>query len=133
MPKRLLLADDNNNIRRSVRGLLAARKDWQICDEAADGLEAVEKARVSNPDLAILDIQMPRMNGFEAARQIMESCQRTLVLVISCHDSIFVLDRVKETGAAGFVPKTCIHSELIPAIEALFAGEMYFRTSQPRF
>ena len=130
MLRRVLLADDDGLIRRLVRELLASREDWQICDEAADGLEAVEKARVSNPDLAILDIQMPRMDGIEAARKIIGNCRRTLVLVISLYDPALVLNAVKETGAEGFVSKMRMSSELIPAIEALFAGRTYFNGSE---
>lgn len=130
MLRRVLLADDDGLIRRLVRELLASREDWQICDEAADGLEAVEKARASNPDLAILDIRMPRMNGIEAARQIIGNCRRTLVLVISLYDPVLVLNAVKETGAEGFVSKMHMVSELIPAIEALFAGETYFNATE---
>lgn len=79
MSKCLLLADDNALTRGLVRDLLATRNDWEICAEAADGDEAVEKAKTSHPDLAILDIAMPRLNGVKAASQIVESCPETVV------------------------------------------------------
>jgi DNA-binding NarL/FixJ family response regulator len=133
MLKRVLLADDDSLIRRLIRELLAAREDWHICGEAVDGVEAVQKARASNPDLAILDIQMPRMDGIEAARQIIGNCRKTLVLVISFNEPALVLNAVRETGAGGFVSKMCIGSELVPAIEALFAGGTYFSASEIGF
>lgn len=126
MSKCLLLADDHAHARRLVRNLLAARNDWRICAEAADGDEAVEKAKASHPDLAILDISMPRMNGIEAARQIGRTCPETVVLMISMYDPTVIYDQLRHAGARGFVSKSRLDSELVPAIEALLEGRTYF-------
>jgi DNA-binding NarL/FixJ family response regulator len=122
----ILLADDHAPVRRLVRNLLTTRDDWEVCAEAADGDEAVEKAKASHPDLAILDISMPRMNGIDAARQIVESRCETVVLMISMYDPGLVLDELRRAGVRGFVSKSRLHSELIPAIEALLEGRTYF-------
>jgi DNA-binding NarL/FixJ family response regulator len=126
MSKCLLLADDNALTRGLVRDLLATRVDWEICAEAADGDEAVEKAKASHPDLAILDIAMPRLNGIAAASRIVEDCPETVVLTISAYDPTAIVHRLMQAGVRGFVPKSCMSSDLIPAIEALLEGKTYF-------
>jgi DNA-binding NarL/FixJ family response regulator len=126
MLKSLLLADDNAVARRLIRSLLATQFEGDLCAEAADGVEAVEKAKAAHPDVAILDIVMPRLNGVEAARQIAQSSPETAVLVISLYDPRPILRRLVEAGARGFVSKSSLDLELIPAIEALLAGKTYF-------
>jgi DNA-binding NarL/FixJ family response regulator len=97
-----------------------------MCAEAADGVEAVEKAKAVHPDVAILDIVMPLLNGVDAARQIVQNSPKTTVLVISAHDPRPILRRIVEAGARGFVSKSSMDVELIPAIEALLEGRTYF-------
>ncbi len=128
MSKCLLLADDNALTRRVLRDLLATRNDWQVCAEAADGEEAVEKAKASHPDLAILDIAMPRMNGVKAAHEIVESCPETVVLTISAYDPTAIFHHLTMAGVRGFVSKSRMASDLIPAIEALLDGKTYFES-----
>ncbi|MFY9529118.1 MAG: response regulator transcription factor [Candidatus Acidiferrales bacterium] len=124
--KRLLLADHNAFTRRLVRNFLTLSGDWEICAEAADGNEAVEKAKFSHPDVAILDIAMPGLNGIEAARKIVESSPETAALTISMSDPNVVPDRLMQAGVRGFVSKYRLASELVPAIEALLEGKTYF-------
>lgn len=124
--KRLLLADHNAFTRRLVRNFLTLSGDWEICAEAADGNEAVEKAKVSHPDVAILDIAMPGLNGIEAARKIVQSSPETAALTISMSDPNMVPDRLMQAGVRGFVSKSRLASELVPAIEALLEGKTYF-------
>jgi DNA-binding NarL/FixJ family response regulator len=130
MQNRLLLADDDLVFRVLIRELLTSREGWQICAEATDGAEAVEMAKRTSPDLAILDIAMPRRNGIIAARQIIEHSPTTIVLVISLYDPTVILNQIMDAGVRGFVSKASIGSELIPAVEALLRGETYFRVSQ---
>ena len=129
MLKRLLVADDSALAKSTIRRLLADRDDWQVCAEAADGVEAVEKAKALSPDLAIVDIVMPRMNGIEAARQIVRQCKKTAVLVISTHDPKVFGRQIMEAGVRGFVSKSSICSDLIPAIEAVLHGGTYFKVA----
>ena len=126
MPKRVLVADDSALAKRTIRKLLAERDDWELCAEVADGVEAVEKAKALSPDLAVLDIVMPRMNGIDAARQIVQQCQKTAVLIISMYDPQMLGTRIKGAGVRGFVSKTSIGSELVQAIEAVLNGGTYF-------
>ncbi|HVA17955.1 MAG TPA: response regulator transcription factor [Candidatus Dormibacteraeota bacterium] len=124
--KSILVADDRECIRGMLRRLLSARNDWRICAEAEDGIEAVKKAKALAPDIAILDISMPRMDGFEAARQISFACQSTAVLSISLYDPRNMIDKLIMSGVRGFVAKMSMYSNLIPAIDALLSGKTYF-------
>lgn len=114
-----------------LRRLLSVRKDWRICAEAEDGVEAVAKAKALSPDIAILDISMPRMDGFEAARQISSACHSTAVLSISLYDPKNIIDRLILSGVRGFVAKMSMYSNLIPAIDALLSGKTYFDLEDP--
>lgn len=130
MQNRLLLADDDLVFRVLIRELLTSREGWQICAEATDGVEAVQMAKRKSPDLAILDIAMPRQNGITAARQIIEHCPTTRVIIISLYDPTVVLNKIMAAGVRGFVSKASIGSALIPAVEAILRGETYFKVSQ---
>ena len=97
--------------------------------EAADGEEAVELAKKSCPDLAILDIQMPRKNGIEAAKEILRQCPTTIILSDSLHDVNFFADKLQEVGVKGFVFKPRMDRDLIPTVEAVLNGETRFPPS----
>ena len=99
----ILIADDHEVVRRGIRALLDARPEWKICGEAATGLEAVEKARKLRPDLVLLDLTMPEMNGLEAIPRIGEACPGTKILVLTMHDSGEMASRVLAAGASGLV------------------------------
>jgi len=129
--KSILVADDRECIRGVLRRLLSARKDWRICAEVEDGVEAVAKAKALSPDIAILDISMPRMDGFEAARQISYACHSTVVLSISLYDPKNIIDKLIMSGVRGFVAKMSMYSNLIPAIDALLSGKTYFNLEDP--
>jgi DNA-binding NarL/FixJ family response regulator len=132
MAKRILLADDDADFRRLVRGFLGQRMDWEICAEADNGVEALNLARVTQPDIAILDISMPRMNGIEAGRQILRTCPETCVLTLSVYEPDLFISDIIRADIHGFVSKTSIVLELIPAIEAILMGETWFRLSKAR-
>lgn len=130
MEHRFLLADDNASARHLIREILASRQDWRVCAEASDGDGAIEKALATSPELVILDISMPRLNGIEAARRILEECPRTPVLMISSFDPGPYLSYLFKLGVCGFVPKDAVETDLVPAVEALLEGKRYARPAQ---
>lgn len=128
MPRQtlILVADDHEAARVQIRILLSVKPEWTICAEAADGQEAVDIARKACPDPAILDIQMPRLNGIEAAREILRYCPNTIILSDSLHDVELVSRELKEAGVRGFVQKVRIGTDLIPTVEAVLNGKTCF-------
>jgi DNA-binding NarL/FixJ family response regulator len=126
MSFRILVADDHEVVRRGLCALLKARPDWEVCGEAANGREAVEKATKLKPDVAILDIGMPNLNGWEATRQILKAVPQTKVLILTLHDSDQVVKEVLNAGARGFLLKSDAGRDLVAAVEALRRGRTYF-------
>jgi DNA-binding NarL/FixJ family response regulator len=122
MIAKILLADDKELARAAIKLLLSDRTDLEIIAEAADGEEAVEKARIERPDIAILDIAMPRMNGIQAAREILRFSPTTLVLTNSLYDVRILIVELKELGVKGFISKARMATDLIPAIEIVLCG-----------
>ncbi len=125
---RILIADDDAAARAYIRNLLAMKEEWS-CAEAADGAEAVELAKKSCPDLAILDIQMPRVNGIQAAKEILQYCPNAIVLTDSLHDVSLFAPLLKDVGVKAFIPKTRIGTDLVPTVEAVLSGETRFPAS----
>jgi two-component system, NarL family, response regulator NreC len=121
---RILIADDNFRYRIWLRKLLTIQKDWEVCSEAADGQQAVDQAGTFQPDVIILDVQMPVMTGFDAARLILQSLPRTLILMQSLDREYAQL--AKDCGARGFLAKDDADELLIPVISAVLRGEFYF-------
>jgi len=126
MPFRILLADDHEVVRRGLCSLLKAQPDCEVCGEAADGREAVEKALKLKPEIVILDIGMPRLNGLEATRQILRVIPETKILILTLHDSDQVVREVLDAGARGFLLKSDAARDLVSAIEALRRDKIYF-------
>ncbi|WP_031499833.1 response regulator [Bryobacter aggregatus] len=123
MPIRILLADDHAILRRGLRALLERESDMEVLGEAADGRETVEAVDRLAPDVVVLDIAMPNLNGIEATRQI---AAKTAVIVLSMHsDESYVL-RALRAGAKGYLIKDTVETELIRAIEAVATGKAYF-------
>jgi DNA-binding NarL/FixJ family response regulator len=129
--KRFLIADDSEIARRVLRDLLTRNPEWLVCAEAVDGLKAVEMAAITQPEFVILDLQMPRLHGIEAARQIIALFASIPVLMISSHDPDLVMAELKSTQIRGFLSKTNLDRELFLAIEAILAGGTYFPRSKP--
>jgi DNA-binding NarL/FixJ family response regulator len=119
MSVRILVADDHGVVRRGLRALLESKRGWKICGEAANGREAVERARRLKPDVAILDIGMPGLNGVEAARQIRKVSPKTEILILSAHGSEKLVLEVLEAGARGYVVKEEADESLMVAVDAL--------------
>jgi DNA-binding NarL/FixJ family response regulator len=122
---RILIADDHELVRRGIRGLLRAQRVWKVAGEAANGREAVEKAKKLRPDVIILDIGMPNLDGLEATRQIREVAPNTEILILTMHESNQMVRRVLEAGARGYVLKSDLAGHLIKAVKGVLKGKVY--------
>lgn len=126
MSLRILIADDHDLMRRGLKALMANQAGWEICAEATKGRDAVAKAAALRPDVVILDICMPELNGIEATRQIRKASPRTEVLILSVHHSDQLIREVIDAGARGFVLKSDSATDLVSAIESLAAHKPFF-------
>jgi len=125
-PVRILLADDHTVVRRGLRVLLESHARVTVIAEAADGREAIEKVEADQPDVAVLDVAMPNLNGIEAARQITTRFPRVAIIILSMHsDESYVL-RALKAGARGYLLKDAPEADLLHAIEAVHQGKAYF-------
>ena len=122
----VLVADDHDIVRRGLRDLIERQPGWKVVGEATNGREAVEKAKQLKPDVSILDISMPSMNGLEAARQIAASGSPTKVLILTIHHSDPLIQQMVEAGVRGYVLKTDAASDLVQAVEALRRNKTFF-------
>jgi DNA-binding NarL/FixJ family response regulator len=129
---RILIADDHELARRGIRSLLESHPGWEVCAEAKDGRDAVELATSLKPDLVLLDIGMPNLNGLEAARQILATSPNAAILILTMHDSDNVIREVLRAGARGFLLKSDAGRDLVAAVEALETQKTFFtpRVSQ---
>jgi PAS domain S-box-containing protein len=125
-PLRILVVDDHEAVRRGIRSVLSSRADWLICGEAADGLEAIEKARRLHPDVVIMDISLPVLNGLEATTQVRQILPDTEVLIVTQYDTPEMVQQALCAGARGYVLKFHLSADLIPAIEAVSAQRSSF-------
>jgi two-component system nitrate/nitrite response regulator NarL len=123
---RILIVDDKPDIRKMIREFLEAESDLMVCGEGADGQQAVDRAASLQPHVIVLDVSMPVMNGFDAARQILQASPRVLILILSLHDDRQYTLGAKDCGAHGFLAKRDAAEFLRPAISALLRGELYF-------
>jgi DNA-binding NarL/FixJ family response regulator len=128
MGLRILVADDHEVARRGVRALLESHAGWEVCGEAADGREAVNMANRLRPDLVLLDIGMPSLNGLDATRQILAATPGVRVLILTMHDSEQVVREVLAAGAVGFLLKSDAGRDLVAAVEALQQRRTFFTT-----
>jgi len=124
-PIRILLADDHALVRRGVRLILDSNPDLTVVAEAADGAEAVEQARATSPDLAILDIAMPRMTGLQAARELSHSMPRLRILMLTMYDNEQYFFEALRVGAAGYVLKSVADRDLVEACRAALRDEPF--------
>ncbi len=122
---RILLADDHALVRRGVRLILEAEPDLEVVAEAGDGAEAVELAREHRPDLAVLDISMPRMTGLQAARELRRRAPETRLLMLSMHDNEQYFFESLKAGASGYVLKSAADEDLVTACRAAMRGESF--------
>jgi DNA-binding NarL/FixJ family response regulator len=125
---RVLIADDHEVARSGIRALLESHPGWEVCGEAKDGREAIELAGTLKPDVILLDIGMPNLNGLEAARQILGTSPNVAILILTMHDSDQMVREVLRAGARGFLLKSDAGRDLIAAVEALQLQRTFFTT-----
>jgi DNA-binding NarL/FixJ family response regulator len=119
MPVSILIVDDHPVVRKGLRALVEGRRGWRVCAEAANGREAIAKARAEKPDVAIVDIGMPGLGGIEATRHIRKVSPQTEVLILSAHGSEKLTRELLEAGARGYLLKEDADVNLLEAIDAL--------------
>jgi DNA-binding NarL/FixJ family response regulator len=125
---RILIADDHEVARHGIRALLESHPGWVVCGEAKDGRETVELAERLTPDLILLDIGMPNLNGLEATRQILATSPEAVILILTMHDTDHVVREVLRAGARGFLLKSDAGRDLVAAVEALQRQRTFFTT-----
>jgi DNA-binding NarL/FixJ family response regulator len=129
---RVLVADDHTMVRQGLVGILKSSEEIEVVGEAGDGYEATEKALKTKPDVVILDVSMPRLNGLEAARRIHEALPSTRILVLTMHDDEEYVLKMVRAGASGYLLKDGAASELLAGIRALKAGKGFFGAQATR-
>jgi DNA-binding NarL/FixJ family response regulator len=128
VPYRILIADDHEIVRQGLKSIITAQSDWELVGEAITGRQAVELSRQRKPDLVIMDIGMPDLNGLEATRQILKEFPGIEILVLTMHESEQLIREVLDTGARGYVLKSDAGRELVAAVDALRHHRPYFTT-----
>jgi DNA-binding NarL/FixJ family response regulator len=121
----ILVADDHELVRRGIRGLLRAPHGWKVVGEAANGREAIEKANKLKPDVAIVDLTMPDLDGLQATRKIREESPATKVVVLTMHESDQMVRRVLDAGALGYVLKSDLATHLVKAVKDVSRGKLF--------
>lgn len=123
---RILIADDHEVARKGIRSLLEGQPGWEVCGEAKDGREAVEGAFKLKPDVLLLDIGMPNLNGLDATRQILATNPEARILILTVHDAEQVVREVLAAGARGFLLKSDAGRDLVAAVQALQNRRTFF-------
>ncbi len=126
MSVRILLADDHSVVRRGLKALLESKKGWKVCAEVGDGRTAIAEAERHKPDVAILDIGMPELNGVEATRQIRAASPGTEVLILSAHGSEKLAREIFDAGGRGYLVKEDADQDLLAAVDAVSRHKSYF-------
>jgi DNA-binding NarL/FixJ family response regulator len=120
---RILIVDDHLVIRQKIRGLLHSREGWSVCGEAEDGLQAVEQAKQLRPDLILMDVSMPNMNGVDATKIIRRDVSESLILIMSQNDPAIVRRQTEDANAHGFLVKSAMAHHLIKTIERMLLAD----------
>jgi DNA-binding NarL/FixJ family response regulator len=123
---RILIVDDHEAVRKGVCAILSARLDIEVCGEAVNGKEAIEKTKELKPDLIILDVTMPVLNGFDAAREIRKILPEARILMLSMHESKQLVEEATRLGVHGYVTKTQASDVLLKAVDALFGNQLFY-------
>jgi DNA-binding NarL/FixJ family response regulator len=125
-PLRILIADDHAVVRFGLKTILNSQEGWQVCGEAKSGAEALALALQLKPDIVVLDINMPGMNGLDALKAIRERLPATRAVVLTLHCSLELVHQIKRFGGKGYVMKSDCDRDLVQAISAVAAGKTYF-------
>jgi two-component system response regulator NreC len=125
----ILIADDYGVVRRGLRGLLEAEPGWKVVAEADNGRQAVSQAARLRPDVVILDISMPLLNGLDAARLILKAVPETRVLVLTAYHTDEMIEKALQAGVRGYVLKSDAEADLVAAVKALVQGRTYFTSA----
>ena len=121
IPLRILIADDQPLVRCGLRLLIGQHDGWTVCGEAADGVEAIEKATELKPDVILLDISMPKLDGLSAVPVIREKVPNSQILIVTLHESVEMARIAANVGAQAYIAKSVLSTELVPTVEALHA------------
>jgi DNA-binding NarL/FixJ family response regulator len=123
---KVLVADDHEVVRKGLRSILEEQPGWEVAGEACDGREAVDKVRTTKPDVSVVDVSMPGLNGLEATRQMLRNDPSTKVLILTMHESDPLIREVLDAGARGYLLKSDASRDLVSAIEAIRRNKTYF-------
>jgi DNA-binding NarL/FixJ family response regulator len=123
---RVLVADDHEVVRKGLRTILEEQPGWQVSGEASDGREAVDKVKMLKPDVTVVDVGMPGLNGLEATRQMLKNDPETKVLILTMHESDPLIREVLDAGARGYLLKSDAGKDLVSAVEAIRRNKTYF-------
>lgn len=129
---RIVIADDHDVVRRGLKSVLEDQPNWEVCGEANTGRKAVELVRAHKPDIVVLDITMPELNGLEAARQIQKASPDTKMLILTVHESEQLVHDVLKAGARGYILKSDAGRDLVAAINAIRQGKTFFTSKVAR-
>jgi len=124
---RIVIAEDHETVRSGLRAFLHARPEWEVCGEAVDGNDALEKVKQLKPDLIMLDIHLPNLDGIATAREILIQRPSTKILIVSMMTTETLIRQAKQMGFHGFISKSHVSRDLFPAIEAIQRGQTFFR------
>jgi len=133
MTIRILVVDDHPIVRQGLKTLLEGHSDWQVVGEASDGAEAIEKAKNLSPDVMVLDVTMPRMNGLEACRLLRRQSPGLEILFVTQHDSPQMMREALEAGARGYVVKSNAARDLLAAVEAVSQHRVFTALNERNF
>ncbi len=128
----ILVADDHALMRRGLRQLLESEPGWKVIAEASSGRQAVNQALEYRPDLVVMDVSMPDLNGLEATRLILKELPETHVLILTMHDAPELIEKTLEAGASGYVLKSDAEADLVKAADALLHGRTFFTSAASR-
>jgi DNA-binding NarL/FixJ family response regulator len=123
---RILLADDNASMRLAIRRLLESHEDWEVCGDAADGREAIEKSEELHPDVIVMDLEMPNVGGLEATRRISKSSAPPHILILTNHNIPQLAEVARRAGAEGYVLKSDSTLQLIAAVDSVRNSKSFF-------
>ena len=125
MIQKIIIADDHSLFRLGLKAIIEKLTDFEVVMEATNGKEALEGCKKHKPDLVIMDVTMPLMNGIEATRKIIEECENIRILALSAHVDRKFISEILSAGASGYLHKNCNQQELLDALEQLSSGNMY--------